>query len=323
MHRVAVWLERHFTVCFSVAVLGGVFLPSYTRVFGDDAVMYALGVLLALSFLKVDVAEILSHARRPGLLAYALAIDLVAMPALAFAGALPCDDDARLGLVLLAAMPTGVAAAAIAGMVGARTGLTLLLCVLSSLLAPLTIPAVLYVLFGARVELEYASLFSTLAIMVAVPLTVSQATKWLSPRATAQAIKYGGGVAVLILCCIITSVIAREAAFIRANVADVFAILGALYLGFAALQFLGYVMGFWLAPDEKLALSVSKTVMNNTLGIVVATRFFPDAPRVALVLILSAIPWSTVPALYRFYRARPSRDPPHTSNPGTSAKCLS
>jgi len=301
------WIEKHFTVCFSVAVLWGVFLPAYARVFDSDGVKYALVVVLTFSFLKIDLAEILGHVRRPLLLSYALVMNLAVMPALTFVAALACGPETRLGLVMLVAMPTGVAAAAICGMVGGSTGLTLLLCVLSSLLAPLTIPGVLYVLFGANVAIEYGSLFLTLFFLIAVPLVVSQLVKRLMKRVAETVKTRGGGVSVLILCCIIMSVISSQAAFIRENVGDVLGILAALYVTFVALQFVSYVMGFRLARNEKLALSVSKTIMNNALGIVVATQFFPESPRVALVLILSEIPWSTVPALYRFYKKRLTR----------------
>jgi BASS family bile acid:Na+ symporter len=299
--RILQWLEEHFTVCFTVAVLLGTFVPRQVGLLDECGVMYGLVVILTLSFLKIDLADILGHAKRPGLLAYALVLNLAVMPALVYVATLACDRDMQIGLVLLAALPTGVAAAAISGMVGGRTGLTLLLCVLSSLVAPLAIPAALYVLFGAAVELSYSGLLVTLLILVAVPLFVSQVMKWLLPKVAGIVGTHGGGVSVVILCCIIMSVIASRAAFIRENVGDVFVMLAALYVAFAAMQCAGYFMGFWLPKDERLALSVGKSVMNNALGIVVAVRFFPDSPRIALVLILSEIPWSTVPALHRIY----------------------
>lgn len=302
MTRVFTWLEKHFTICFTVAVLFGTLLPRYVRVFDERGVMYALVVVLTFSFLKVDLADVLTHAKRPLLLLYALALNLVAMPALTYVASSFFGKETQIGLVLLVALPTGVAAAAICGMVGGCSGLTLLMCVLSSLLAPFTIPAIFYLLFGTRVDISYGGLLVTLLILVAIPLAASQLMKWLMPRGAKLGCQYGGGISVLILCGIIMSVIAGKSEFIREHVAEVFLILGALYATFIAIQMLSYFMGFWLNADEKLGLSVSKTVMNNALGIVVATQFFPDAPRIALVLILSEIPWSTVPALYGIYK---------------------
>ncbi|HNU74862.1 MAG TPA: hypothetical protein PKM95_08440 [Deltaproteobacteria bacterium] len=44
--------------------------------------------------------------------------------------------------------------------------------------------------------------------------------------------------------------------------------------------------------------------MNNVLGIVIALSYF--TPQVALVLVLSEIPWNTMPILYSLLRGRRS-----------------
>ena len=262
--------------------------------------MYNLMVALFFVFLKVDLREVAAQARRPLLLTYLLAANLVVMPALAYLASRWLDQEVALGLVLLVALPSGVAATALTDMVKGRAALALVISVLSSIVAPFTIPAMIYLLFRTRIELSYLKLFGQLILMIAVPLAAAQLARRIAPRAIDRTRPYCGVVTIGLLSLIIVAVMGREADYLLHHLRDVVFLLVVLYVAFLVLQVAGYFTLFWLGHEDRLAASVAKMIMNNGLGIVLAAQFF--SPRVLLLLILSEVPWSTMTVLYRFYR---------------------
>ncbi len=303
-------IEKHFWVCFLLAIFLGLLAPEYVTVF-ENYLMYMLMLVLFVVFLKVDLRELRGHARRPLLLAYILLLNLIVIPILFYFLSLPFSKDTALALVLLAALPTGMGAAALAGLVKGKASLALILSVSSSLIAPLTLPAVFYLLFREKIELDYFKLFLRLGMLILIPLAASQAVKLLLAKAVKKAEPYLGVATIAFVSLVIMTVIGQKADHILGNKAEVLYLLLISFGAFLVLQLAGYFMVYWLSREERIAVSVSKMIMNNALGVVIALEFFNrDYPRVALILILSEIPWSTMTVLYRFYgRKHPATTP--------------
>jgi predicted Na+-dependent transporter len=55
-------------------------------------------------------------------------------------------------------------------------------------------------------------------------------------------------------------------------------------------------------PEERIALMISRTYMNNALAIVLAQAFF--GPAVTLMMVLAEIPWFTTFGLYLWFQKR-------------------
>ncbi|MCK5138790.1 MAG: hypothetical protein KAQ85_03010, partial [Thermodesulfovibrionia bacterium] len=112
--------------------------------------------------------------------------------------------------------------------------------------------------------------------------------------------KYYSSITVILASLIVLGVIGKEAGYILSNTSEILNILLILYMVFFVFQLAGYFMVFWLKKDEKIAVSVSKTMMNPALGVVLASTFFSS--KVALILILSEIPWSTILIFFKLYK---------------------
>lgn len=70
-----------------------------------------------------------------------------------------------------------------------------------------------------------------------------------------------------------------------------------LYILFIILFLAGYFMAFWRKKEDKIALAVSKSYMNNALAIGLAFAFFD--PRITILMVLSEIPWNTTLGLFK------------------------
>ncbi len=266
----------------------------------DRFVVVFLMMLLYVVFLKIDLGSIIGHIRKPLLLVYLLVCNLLVIPVLVYACTWKLDPDIRLAVVLLACLPSGTAAPALTDIVKGKASLTLVLTILSSMIAPLSITGLFYVLYHTAISLDYTRLFLGLVAFTLVPLAASQLSKRLFGPAVKRCKRHFGALSVLIMMLIVMVVIGKEADYIRSNIRDIFGILLVLYAVFFVFQVVGYFQAFWLRPDERIAVSVSKMAMNNVLGVVIAISYFH--PQIALILVLSEIPWNTMPILYSFIR---------------------
>ena len=73
-----------FSSTLLIALLLGVLLPQYMQILNSHGVMAALIIVLYFSFLKLDLKEVFSHVKRPGLLGYCLLFNLMILPVIAY-----------------------------------------------------------------------------------------------------------------------------------------------------------------------------------------------------------------------------------------------
>ncbi|MFD2876773.1 bile acid:sodium symporter family protein [Paenibacillus rhizoplanae] len=81
----------------------------------------------------------------------------------------PGDPYTVTGYVLLFAIPTGVVSVVWVSMHGGNIALTLALILIDTLLSPLIVPATLYVLMGASVQMDAGEMMRGLLWMVVLP----------------------------------------------------------------------------------------------------------------------------------------------------------
>ena len=179
------FIEKHFYVAFSIAIVIGLTIPGVVAPL-NPLVLPCLILVLFLVFLKVDIRDVLSHIRNPALVIYVVVANLVIMPVIAFFACHWLDREVALGMVILIALPSGVAAAAITEMLGGRTTLSLVICVVTTALVPFTLPVLVRVLFAAETSVNYSRLFLNLLLIIVIPMVCSQAVKRFWPNIWAK-----------------------------------------------------------------------------------------------------------------------------------------
>jgi bile acid:Na+ symporter, BASS family len=292
-------IENNFIIFFLSAIAIGLIFPNYTKPLQHYIASFLM-LIMFFTFLKLDVKDILSHIKKPLLLAYILFLNLILIPIVVYFLAMPLEKDLRISLLLLAALPTGVSATALTDIVKGKASLSLILSILSSLLVPFTMIGVFYLTLKTKIEIEYLNIFKTLLEIILIPMIASQLTKYFYKNSTKIAQKYTGTISIIGISIMVTGVIGKEADYILAHKLEIIPFLVVLFILFFAFQMSGYFMVPWLKKDEKIALSVSKSAMNNGLGIVIATSFF--SPEVTTIIILTYLPWLTNLYFYKFYR---------------------
>lgn len=249
-------------------------------------------VMLFLVFLKIDVTEILHHLKQFKLLFYIVVTFLFLTPIAIYLIVSLFNQELALGLLLLTSMPAGAATPALTDMFKGNAALAMVIVVLTSMIAPFSIPIIFSFLDFQDIKIDQLEMFKTLLLMIIVPMLLSQVFKKYFPQKVDKLKPTFSAINVLIMTFILYTVIGVQRDMIFANFSEIIISLVAVYLVFIALHILGYLLAFKLPYKDKITFVITKTYVNNALAIVIAAKFF--TPTITLLMVLSELPWATL-----------------------------
>ncbi|MCI3926847.1 bile acid:sodium symporter family protein [Paenibacillus sp. TRM 82003] len=237
----------------------------------------------------------------------------LAMPLLAWGtGHLIYGDDAytMTGLILAAAIPTGIMSLVWVTILKGNTALTLSIILIDTVLSPLIVPFTLAAFVGAKVQVDAMAMMEGLLYMIVLPsllgMLMNQLTKgrvkevW-GPRLNPLT-KVG-------IVCVVTINSSVAAPYFRAFDWDLLG-MAAVVL---ALAVCGYLLG-WLASKllrtdrgTAVSLTLNGGMRNISAGAVLAVTYF--APPVAVPVVLGMLFQQSLAAFFGFLlRREPKAD---------------
>lgn len=271
--RALAWLGRQGTRAIAALVLFGIAAPPLGEML-KPYVAEAIFLLLCISFMRVDLAALRDHLRRPGIAVAATAWTTVAVPALIGIGCLAAgvdrsSPDLFLGLMLQAVASPMMAAPALAALMGLDATLALITLVTGTALVPLTAPLFAYAFFGTTLTLSPLALGLKLAMILAGSLTVAIAIRWLFGIAAIRRHKESiDGVNILILLVFVSAVMGSVAGSLWA---DPLKVAGLALLAFAIFfALLGATMLVFRRLGNERALALGLLVSQRNMGLMVA-----------------------------------------------------
>ncbi|MFW5699257.1 MAG: bile acid:sodium symporter family protein, partial [Planctomycetota bacterium] len=293
-------LGRHFWIIAWAALLCGALFP-WPLPGGRQAMPVLLACVLFFTCLKVSFVRIGRElAVWPRILALA-ALKLLVLPLPVFLLAWWLAPDWAPGLFLLAAMPAGMTSGAFADVQRGNVALALALILVTSALAPFTVPPLLGVAGqltgvatrGADIAVMAAQA-AFLAGMLLAPLTLAQFVRWRWPGWIER--KRAGFTTIALGCNAVLLFVATVAARDRLAALAVdprrlvtLPLIGVVLVS-AVFLVCGRLLRIWLAPADAVAFTCNAVYMNNGLGMVFAMAFFPEDPRLMLPSLLMAVP---------------------------------
>lgn len=242
MLTVLAWLGRQGARALAVVVVIGVAVPPLghlLRPYLTEAVV----VLLAMAFLRADMAALRQHFRRPALILGATLWTSADIPVLfraaaGMAGLRGVDSGLFASLLLQGLAPPMMVAPALAALMGLDATLVLITLVTSTALVPFLVPFLVQLVLGGTLAVPPLALGGRLAAILAGSLLVAAVGRRLIG---ADAIRKHGdalnGVNVVVLLVFVSAVMGNVAAEAVANPATfvgvtalVFAVFGLLLL---------------------------------------------------------------------------------------------
>jgi predicted Na+-dependent transporter len=269
-------------------IAGGVALPGMAGVF-SPYVLYFMMAILFLSFLRIDFAALLSLGTGTVLeVAAWSAWKLIVLPVILWGLCRVMMPELSLAVLLLAGVSSGVTAPFFAGLLGANVERALQVVVVTSLLLPVTLPALTHMLMEAELAIPYWPMVRMLLLVMFLPLFVALALRRIWPAILPHLERVQFPLALALFLVINLGVFANYADFLPTHLGRVALILLMCCLLALAFTGSGFLLG-WLSRGRLSSLdgSVLMTYINNVLIVVFSARFFgPTETLTAAVYML-------------------------------------
>lgn len=207
-----------------------------------------------------------------------------------------------LSALLLTGVSTGVVAPFISNLVKGNSSLVLVVVVITSTLAPFTLPALIKIIAVKQVEVSFWGMIRMLATVIFVPILIVEIFRIFAPRLLRSLMKRQFPVSLILFAVINLGIFYRYAPFFKKEPHVIF-MATAVTIVLAAIY---CIVGIYLfrksSLENKLAGAIILGNINNVLVIVFSSNFFgPIEPLVAAMYI---VPFFGLIIPLRYYSQR-------------------
>jgi BASS family bile acid:Na+ symporter len=257
-----------------VSILTGVLLPRIGSLF-QPFVLYLMMLLLFLSFLTIKMDTIyLALKNAVGTIALLAILKTIVLPiGVYFLFRALCPSYA-LAALLLSGISTGVVAPFIANVVKANSPLVLVMVIITSLLAPFTLPAIIKILLARSVDISLFAMIRMLCLVVFIPIFAVETLRRIRPGAVIRIMGSQFPISLVIFFMINMGVFSQYADFFCQKPGTVLTALAIAVL-LSGIYLLAGILSLPLASlENQLAGVISLGNINSVLIIVFASQFF-------------------------------------------------
>ena len=228
------------------------------------------------------------------------------MPLLAWllARAFSLDEALTVGVVLVGCCPGGTASNVITYLAKGDLALSVGMTGVSTLLAPMLTPLLVWLLAGKTVDVDVAAMFLSILWVVILPIVAGLLMKRLLPKLTEQATAYLPALSSLVIAAIVLIIIAASADRLLSGGLVIIAVvmlhnIGGLSVGYLIARLLG------LSWPKRKALSIEVGMQNSGLASSLATLHFAAYPMATIPGAVFSV-WHNISGaiVARFYASR-------------------
>ncbi|HMK51131.1 MAG TPA: bile acid:sodium symporter [Thermodesulfobacteriota bacterium] len=250
--------------------------------------LYLQMFLLFLSFLKIDFVEVLKNIRRTSsIILFLCILKLFIIPVGLFFITHAIWPEYALPVLLLSGISTGVVAPFISGLLNATALLVLVMVVISTLLVPFSLPALVDLLLGETIEISFLPMVKILTMVVFLPVAAVILLRPLVPSLLKRLERVQFPVSLVIFACINLGVFAKYSSFFMESLGKLAEIILVAFTLSAIYHILGFLATWGRKKEDRLAGAISFAYINNVLIIVFSSQFFgPLSPTLAAMYML-------------------------------------
>lgn len=289
-------LARETPLFITLAAVFAYFVPgAFSWVHGLTQTVI-LGVIMLTMGMTLSAADFRVLVSRPWDIAVGSVAQFTVMPLVAFAVThlLGLPRGIAVGLVLVGCCPGGVSSNIMSFLCKGDVAFSVGMTTVSTLLAPLVTPLLMYYLAGEMIEVDVGGMFLSVLVVTLVPVGVGFLMNRFFGRSGgyAEAMKIMPGVAVVALACIVGGVTAVHGGKFASCGVWIFAgVLLHNTLGYALGYASGVVARFSKAKKRTVAIEVG--MQNAGLATVLAARHFPACPEASVAAAVSCV-WHSI-----------------------------
>lgn len=270
-------------------------------------IMFGMGLTLS----KNDFAEVF---KRPGTVLIGVLGQFIIMPALAWAlcKTLQLPPEIAVGVILVGCCPGGTASNVMAFLARGDVALSVAVTSVTTLLAPVVTPALIYLLASQWLEVSATAMFWSIVQVVILPILLGIMAQSLLRDKVKACVAVLPLVSVVAIVAIVAAVVAASQERIATSGMQIFAVV-VLHNG------LGLLLGYWLAKlvglnvAQRKTLSIEVGMQNSGLGAALATAHF--SPLAAVPSAIFSV-WHNIsgPLIATLYQRFDNGDTPAPSD---------
>ena len=299
MGRLLAYLGGNATAVLFGGVFLGLVFPNLAAL-SRPLLAPAVVAILAASLLRIDWGEMANYGRRPLLTGLLTVWMLVASP-LAMWLVLKLfvlPEALETALVLMAAAPPILAAAAFSQLLGLDAALAVVIGLVATLLTPLTLPPLALALLGLELNLAVGAFMARLVAVVLGAFALAAIFRRIAGRPWLEAHqRHIDGFVVVVMLVFAVAIMdgVTEALFQRPRVVALW--LAVAFLANPLLQVLGALVFAW--TDLRRSLTVGLMTGNCNMGLLLAALPAATDFDIVLFFAVAQIPMYMLPALLR------------------------
>lgn len=302
-----------FTNLYPVWLVGtaalAFFLPDTMLWFSGQWIVWALSIAMLGMGMTLSLDDFRGLMKMPGAVTLGFMAQYTLMPLIGWftAWSLRLEPGFAVGIILVASCPGGMASNMITFLAGANVALSVVLTMVSTLLAFIFTPLWTSTLAGQYVPVDAWGLCKSTMQAVVAPIVIGVLCNWRFPRTVAKISIFGPAVAVVALSMITGGIVAVAAPQIAAN-------FGKLVVAAVVLHVLGYGLGYAISKvlgyPEVVARTVSIEVgmQNGGMAAMLARMHFAAQPLAAVPAVFSGVIQNILGGLLAsWWRSRPAK----------------
>lgn len=300
LEKMSSFAGKYFAFLVIITAVIAFIFPSTFIVFGGyitillGVVMFGMGLTLK----PVDFKVIFTNPI-PAIVGITSQYTIMPLIAFTLAYLLKLPPELAAGLVLLGSVPGGTASNVMVYLAKGNVALSVAMTSLSTLLAPIMTPLLLYFLAGQWLPVDPKAMFMSILQVIIIPIILGLIVQRFFPIVVEKGISVIPLISVMAILIIVSAVTAANAEnVVTAGVLVFIAVF--LHNGLGLL--FGYIVASIMRLDEndRRAIAIEVGMQNSGLGVALATAHF--SPLAALPSVWGAI-WHNIsgPILATFW----------------------
>ncbi len=270
--------------------------------------LLCLMILFFMSFLSIELSAVRAALHQAGLSIVSIVVlKMFLLPVAVYALFQYVFPEYAVAALLLTGVSTGVVAPFMSNLVGGNSARVLVVTVITSVLVPFSLPAVVGFVLSKSVHLSFLDMLQVLALAIFVPIAAVQLLRRLAPHWLEAANRRSYPVNLAMFALINLGVFSKFAdifytdptLIVEAALVDI--VLSGIYCAAGILVFQGKPV------EDRVGGAVMLAHMNNILLVVFSSHFF--GPRETMTAAMYLLPFFGLVLPLRYYRDRTSKRP--------------
>jgi len=281
-------IENNFSFIIVLAFILGLLFPKEADLINPYMIYVLIGIMY-FTMAKMDMLNTRDLLISPTYMFAIIIVILFITPLLFYYLSLVFYPEIAASALIIGALPAALASSSITDILKGDVKISLVVTVITSLIAPFSIPLLIRIFIGVETDANVSDMLIMLSEVIFVPFVLAIVTKKYFPKFVSKTKMYYSSINIFLLFLTVFGPIGHNSSYIKDNL-DI-AISISLFFFFLAIIL--HVIGWYISYKRPLEQKISSTVVvfynNITLGIVFASNFF--SPLITLSVVLYNIPW--------------------------------